>query len=136
MSKSSADEKSKILLHDAPDVAAKKIMSATTDSIGEIHFDFDTQPGISSLLQILALLTGRPQVDVNSEWEGKTQYGEFKRVVANEVSRFLTDFQARFNAISDEDLLQKLQASESAMAVTANETLLRAQKAVGLRPKE
>ena len=136
MSKSSADEKSKILLHDAPEVAAKKIMSATTDSIGEIHFNFDTQPGISSLLQILALLTGRPQADVNSEWEGKTQYGEFKRVVANEVSRFLTDFQARFNAISDEELLQKLQASESAMAVTANATLLRAQKAVGLRPEE
>lgn len=136
MSKSSNDEKSKILLHDNPAVAAKKIMSATTDSVGEIHFNFETQPGISSLLQILALLSGRPQDEVNQEWEGKTQYGEFKRVVANEVEAFLTDFQARFNAIDDAELIQKLEASESAMATIANQTLLRAQQAVGLRPRE
>lgn len=135
MSKSSTDEKSKILLHDTPEAAAKKIMSATTDSIGEIHYNFDTQPGISSLLQILALLTGRPQEEVNVEWEGKTSYGEFKRVVADTVASFLTDFQARFNAISDEALLAKLEASEAAMSQVANETLYRAQQAVGLRPK-
>lgn len=136
MSKSSDDEKSKILLHDAPEVAAKKIMSATTDSIGEIHYNFETQPGISSLLQILALLTGRPQAEVNAEWEGNTSYGEFKRVVADAVAAFLTDFQARFNAISDEELLAKLTSSEAAMAETANATLYRAQQAVGLRPRE
>lgn len=135
MSKSSTDEKSKVLLHDTPEAAAKKIMSATTDSIGEIHYNFDTQPGISSLLQILALLTGRPQEEVNVEWEGKTSYGEFKRVVADTVASFLTDFQARFNAISDEALLAKLEASEAAMSQVANETLYRAQQAVGLRPK-
>ncbi|HWT40294.1 MAG TPA: tryptophan--tRNA ligase [Dongiaceae bacterium] len=134
MSKSSTDEKSKILLHDDPTVAAKKIMAATTDSLGEIHFNFDTQPGVSSLLQILALLTNRSQEEVNQEWEGKASYGDFKRVVAEAVSQFLTDFQLRFNAITDEILLQKLEASEAAMAIVANETLLRAQKAVGLRP--
>lgn len=135
MSKSSTDEKSKILLHDAPEVAAKKIMSATTDSVGVINFDFETQPGISSLLQILALLSGRSQDEVNAEWVGKTSYGDFKRTVADTVATFLTNFQARLNAISDEMLLEKLEASEAAMTTIANETLLRAQQAVGLRPK-
>lgn len=136
MSKSSDDEKSKILLIDAPDVAAKKIMSATTDSVGVINYDWDNQPGISSLLQMLAMLTGRPQDEVNAEWTGNTSYGEFKKVVAEAVSGFLTDFQARLASISDEELLQKLQLSETAMTEVANATLLRAQKAVGLRPKD
>lgn len=135
MSKSSQDEKSKILLNDSPEVAAKKIMSATTDSVGVINFNFDTQPGISSLLQILSLLTGRTQDDVNTEWVGQTQYGEFKRAVADAVQAFLIDFQARLAAISDEDLIAVLEAAEAKMTETANATLLRAQQAVGLRPK-
>ena len=133
MSKSSTEEKSKILLSDDPEVAAKKVMSATTDSVGGIHFDFETQPGISSLLQILALLTGRTQEEVNAEWGGTTSYGEFKRAVADAVRDFLTDFQKRFASISDEVLIAKLEASEKAMAEIANATLLRAQTAVGLR---
>lgn len=135
MSKSASDDKSKILLSDKPDIARKKIMSATTDSLGKITFDWDNQPGVTSLLQILALLTGRSQDEVNAEWTGQTRYGDFKTAVADEVERFLTDFQARFDAISDEALLAKLRASEQAMNEQANMTLLRVQQAVGLRPK-
>jgi tryptophanyl-tRNA synthetase len=133
MSKSSTDEKSKILLIDNPDVAAKKIMSATTDSVGAVHFDWENQPGITSLLQILSLLSNRTQADVNAEWEGVTSYGDFKKAVAEAVRGFLADFQARLNAITDEQLIAKLEASEAAMRSIANETLLRAQRAVGLR---
>lgn len=135
MSKSSTDEKSKILLMDDPATARKKIMSATTDSLGEVHYDWGKQPGISSLLQILALITGRPQDEVNAEWTGKTQYGEFKSAVADAVVEFLTNFQARFAAISDEELLAKLESSEAAMRKVADTTLLNAQRAVGLRPR-
>lgn len=136
MSKSAPDEKSKILLIDDPDYAAKKIMSATTDSVGRIAFDWDRQPGITSLLQILAVLTGRPQHEVNAEWEGNERYGDFKKVVAEAVRAFLVDFQSRYATITDEQLLKKLEASEEAMGEVANETLLRVQQAVGLRPKK
>lgn len=135
MSKSSPDDKSKILLNDDPAAAAKKIMSATTDSIGSIHFDWETQPGITSLLQIMALLSGRTQEAVNVEWEGNERYGDFKRAVAETVASFLTTFQDRYNAITDDMLLAKLEQSEHAMRTVANETLLRAQQAVGLRAK-
>lgn len=135
MSKSSDDEKSKILLSDAPDAAVKKIMSATTDSLGSIHFDWENQPGITSLLQILALLTGREQAEVNAEWEGKERYGDFKKEVAGAVHDFLTDFQEKYRATSDEALLETLERSETAMRPIAEATLLRAQQAVGLRPR-
>lgn len=133
MSKSSSDVKSKILLVDEPEAARKKILSATTDSLGVINFDWDTQPGITNLLQMLAILSGRAQEDVNEEWVGKTAYGDFKKAVAEEVVKFLTNFQAKLNAITDEALVAKLEVSESAMANVANETLLRAQRVVGLR---
>lgn len=133
MSKSSGDEKSKILLIDDPKLAHKKVMSATTDSVGVINLDWENQPGITNLMQILASLTGRSLQDVASEWTGKTAYGEFKKVVADAVEAFLVSFQDRLTALSDDVLLSKLESSESAMATVANETLLRAQKAVGLR---
>lgn len=135
MSKSSTDEKSKILLADDPELARKKIMSATTDSVGVINFDFENQPGISSLLQILALLTGRSQQDVNDEWVGNTSYGQFKAAVAAAVADFLANFQQRLSNITDDDILQKLQQSEEQMRPIANETLRKAQVAVGLRPR-
>lgn len=135
MSKSSPDAKSKILLNDDPDAAVKKIMSATTDSVGRIHFDWDNQPGISSLLQILAVLTNQDQDTVNAAWEGKERYGDFKQAVAGAVHDFLVDFQARYDAITDQQLLQILETSEAAVSQTANQTLHRAQVAVGLRPE-
>lgn len=136
MSKSSDDEKSKILLIDDPVKAAQKVMSATTDSIGEIHWDWEVQPGITNLLQLLALLTGRSQDEVNAEWVGQTAYGDFKKTVAQAVADFLTEFQTKLHAITNEALLEKLQASEQAMQDIAGATLLRAQQAVGLRPQE
>ena len=133
MSKSSTDQKSKINLADTPAQARKKIMAATTDSLGVINFDWQRQPGVTNLLQLLAILTNRPQAEVNAEWVGQTQYGPLKRAVAEAVAAFLTDFQARLAGISDETLLATLERSERAMNEVANTTLLRVQKAVGLR---
>ena len=135
MSKSSNDNKSKILLIDNPDEAAKKIMGATTDSVGSVHFDWDNQPGIASLLQIMSLLSGRRQSEVNEQWEGCTSYGDFKKAVADVVRDFLINFQAKYNSISDEQLIAKLEQSERDLTPVANATLLKAQQAVGLRPK-
>jgi tryptophanyl-tRNA synthetase len=136
MSKSDDTGKGVIFLGDNPATAAKKIMSATTDDLAKVRFNRDTQPGISNLLEILALLRGVPRDDVVREFEGETRYGDFKRVVADEMQSFLTDFQARLADVSDADIYAKLESSEAAMRVTANATLLRTQQAVGLRPKE
>jgi len=135
MSKSVKDPRGTILLSDDPAAAAKKVMSATTDSVGVINYDWENQPGITNLLEILAQLTQRPQTEVTTEWTGRDKYGELKKAVATVVSEFLEGFQAKYRAINQATLLAKLEADEAAMRIVANETLLRAQRAVGLRPR-
>lgn len=136
MSKSDESGKGVIFLSDDPKLAAKKVMSATTDNLALIAFDRKNQPGITNLLEILSLLRGTPLDDVVAEFEGHTRYGDFKKVVANEVEDFLTNFQANLAEVDDSKVLEKIESSEIAMRASANKTLLRAQRAVGLRPKE
>lgn len=133
MSKSDASDRGVIFLSDAPDDAAKKIMSAATDSHDEIRYDMTECPGISNLLQMLALLSGRDLKEVIAEYEGKTSYGDLKKDVAAAVSAFLIDFQAKLAKVDEATVLAKLQKDETAMREQANKVLLKVQKAVGLR---
>ena len=133
MSKSDESGKGVLFLSDNPDVAAKKIMSATTDDKANVAFDRASQPGISNLLEILALLRNTSVVDTAKEFEGETRYGEFKKIVADEVRRFLTDFQHKLKNVDEAAVLEKLESSEKAMNVQANRTLQAVQQAVGLR---
>lgn len=135
MSKSDESGKGVIFLCDQPEQAAKKIMGATTDDLANINFDRQNQPGISNLLEILSLLRGQPIDDVTAEFKGQSRYGDFKKVVAGEVSAFLADFQSTLNSVDDMAVFAKLESSERAMNEVANATLLRAQQAVGLRAK-
>lgn len=135
MSKSDETGKGVIFLGDDPAAAAKKIMSATTDDKASVQYDSAKQPGISNLLDILALLRGKPVLEVAAEFEGLDRYGDFKKVVAGELSQFLADFQARLTQVDTVALTTKLETSERTMNEQANATLYRAQQAVGLRPK-
>ena len=49
------------------------------------------------------------------------------------LAEFLTKFQAKLAKVDEKAVLKKLEASEAAMNVQANATLLKVQKAVGLR---
>lgn len=133
MSKSSTNQNSKISLSDDPQQAAKKIMSATTDSLAEIKFDMFNQPGISNLLQIESLITNTPLQQVILEWAGKSQYGELKKCVANSVQSFLSNFQNKVSTISDESVEDILQNGETYANQIANQKLHLVQTALGLR---
>lgn len=133
MSKSDETGKGVIFLTDTPDVARKKVMSATTDSVGQINYDYATQQGISSLIDLLALIKGVEKQTVIDQYQGQTMYGPLKAEVADVVVNFLTDFQTKLAAVDDKKLLAKLEADEKLMHEQANATLLKVQKAVGLR---
>jgi tryptophanyl-tRNA synthetase len=60
MSKSSSSPSGIVELLDEPNVSAKKIKSAVTDSDREILFDPQHKPGVANLLTICAELTGTP----------------------------------------------------------------------------
>jgi tryptophanyl-tRNA synthetase len=135
MSKSDESGKGVIFLGDDPENAAKKIMSATTDDKAQVAYDPLEQPGISNLIEILALLRNQTVYEVAAEFANETRYGEFKKVVAEELKVFLTEFQARLANVDDVAVLSKLEASEAAMNEQANARLYKVQQAVGLRPK-
>lgn len=133
MSKSTAAENSKIMLDDEPFKAAKKIMSATTDSFSDIQFDFETRPGVSNLLYIEALISGAPLSQVVEKWQGVSRYGDLKKQVANSVSEMLVGFQKRMAEISDDAVLALFETGEKYANEVANQKLAQVQKAVHLR---
>jgi len=133
MSKSDDTGKGVIFLGDSPEEAAKKIRSAATDSFGKIDVDNQAQIGIFNLMQILALTTGRNVDEVKQAYYGQEQYGPLKQDVADAMSSFLGDFQGRLANVDEGKLTAKLEADERQMNEIANTTLLKVQKAVGLR---
>ena len=128
MSKSDELGKGVIFLSDKPEVVKSKILSATTDSAGSIKYDYEAQSGVSNLLDLLKLFGGNPE-----EFIGQTQYGPLKEKVAGLVADFLKEFQSKLTNVDDKAILAKLEISEKAMTIQADATLLKIQKAVGLR---
>lgn len=133
MSKSDETGKGVIFLSDTPEGARKKIMSAVTDDLALVNYDHKTQPGISNLLDLLALTSGVSIEEVAAKYSGQTMYGPLKKDVSDSVCAFLEDFQSTLAKIDDKALIAKLETSEAAMNAQASKTLLKVQKAVGLR---
>ena len=110
MSKTEENPKGVIGLLDPPEVARKKIMSATTDSQMCVKYDPENKPGISNLISIYAALTNTSINDVEAKFKG-SNYGEFKKNVADVVCEFLEKIQKRYNELVDsdevEDILKK-----------------------------
>lgn len=133
MSKSTPAENSKIMLGDDPKKAAKKIMSATTDSFGKIDFDFSTRPGISNLLTIESLLKNKPLETTLKTWQGKTSYGDLKKSVAAEVENFLENLQQKTADISDDAVLALFPEGEAYANKIASQKLQEVYQKIGLR---
>ncbi|WP_157009314.1 tryptophan--tRNA ligase [Agromyces laixinhei] len=84
MSKSGDSPAGILWLLDEPAVTAKKIMRAVTDTDGEVRFDRELKPGVSNLLTIFSVLSGRTIADVEQEFAGRG-YGDFKKALAEVV---------------------------------------------------
>ena len=110
MSKTEDNPKGVIGLLDDINVARKKIMSATTDSEMCVKYDAINKPGISNLINIYASLTGDSISSVEDKFKD-SNYGEFKRAVADQVCLLLERIQKRYNELVDskevEDILNK-----------------------------
>ncbi len=133
MSKSADSDKGVIFLQDSPDAAKGKVMSATTDSLNKVQYDTENQPGVSNLLEIYGLIKGKTAKEAEADFAGQTQYGEFKQAVADEVASFLENFQSKLAEVNEQAIMDKLEASETEMNTQASQTLLKVQKAIGLR---
>lgn len=107
MSKTEENPKGVIGLLDDPAVARKKIMSATTDSEMNIKFDPDNKPGISNLINIYASLTGMSIEEIENKYKD-SNYGNFKKDVADVVCEFLEKIQKRYRDILNSNELEEI----------------------------
>src|SRR3954449_12092052 len=124
-------------LLEEPDVLAKKIKRAVTDTETDVRFDPEKKPGVSNLLRILATLTDRRVEDVVPDYTGKG-YGALKADVADAMVAFATPFRERaMTLLADEPALDAVLADGAARArKVAGETLNRAYELVGFLPPE
>ena len=100
MSKSAENPYNYLSLIDKPDVIRDKIKRATTDSGSDIIYDIENKKGISNLLAIYSLLSGKSIEDLEKEYKGK-KYAEFKNGLADIVIDFLSPFQKEFKKLKN-----------------------------------
>ncbi|MCQ4637469.1 tryptophan--tRNA ligase [Anaerovorax odorimutans] len=132
MSKSAENIHSRISLLDEPSKIKKSIMRATTDSEGSIRFDAENKPGISNLLNIYSVFSGKEIADIEKDYEGRG-YGDFKKDLVEVTMEALTPIKERFEEIRNSDELIKIlrDGAEKANAI-AEKTMKRVKDNFGL----
>jgi tryptophanyl-tRNA synthetase len=73
----------------------KKIKSAVTDTGREVVYDVQNKPGVSNLLTIMSVATGKAVPELEAAYAGKG-YGDFKADVAEAVVEMFAPIRARF----------------------------------------
>lgn len=132
MSKSGESPQGIVWLLDEPAVVAKKIKSAVTDTDRDIRFDAAVKPGVSNLLGILSLLSGKTITAWEEEFDGKG-YGDLKSTVADAVVAEFEPIRAgTLELLSDPAELDRMLAVNAQRAnEIAEATLSRVYDAVG-----
>ena len=134
MSKSIDKQGHSLRLLDPPKVLKKSIMRSTTDSLNNIAFDRENQPGVTNLLGIYQAITGKNDEEIIIEFEGKG-YGNLKKQVAEVVIGTLEPIQQRYNEMAKDPgyIEQVLKEGADRVRPIAENRLYVAQKNMGLR---
>ncbi len=133
MSKSNPSPASYISLLDEEDIVRRKIMRAVTDLGREIVYDEENKPGVSNLLVINSLCSGRSIPELESLFAGKG-YGDLKKDTADAAVSVLGPIKRRAEeALAGSLIDEVLQAGAARARAVSQRTLLRVQQALGLR---
>ncbi|MDH3306877.1 MAG: tryptophan--tRNA ligase [Acidimicrobiia bacterium] len=131
MSKSDPDASSRILVFDEPDAIVKKLKRAVTDSGAEIRYDVAEKAGISNLLEIFSLFTGKTIDALVDECAGM-QYGTFKVAVADAVVDGLTPIRTKYKALDNEEVSRLMAKGALDARMRAEQEMGGVRKLVGL----
>lgn len=135
MSKSGESPQGILWLLDEDAALTKKIKSAVTDTERDIIFDPVNKAGVSNLLTIYSLTTGKSVKDAEAHFSGKG-YGDLKGEVAEAVVETFRPIRERTNELlSDPAELDRILADGAARAEEiALTTLGRVYDAIGFLP--
>lgn len=133
MSKSDENVNSAIYLSDDKDTIIRKFKRAVTDSDNFIKFDETNKAGVSNLLTIYSVFTGKTIEETEKEFEG-VGYGDFKLAVGSAVAERLSPIQQeQARLLKDKDYLNKIMSDGAQKAYyLAKKTLNKVYKKVGL----
>jgi tryptophanyl-tRNA synthetase len=110
MSKSRGVESGTILMLDSPDAIRKKVKTAVTDSGSDVRYDPEQKPGVSNLIELLTVVSGKSIPEIESAYGG-SGYGQFKSDVGDAIVERLEPIQARYRELrGDPTELQRLLA--------------------------
>lgn len=136
MSKSDKDPGGCVYLMDKPEELARKFKRAVTDCDACVRFDVAEKPGISNLMQIYSVATGKSFAEIEAEFDGRG-YGEFKPAVGEVVIEMLRPIREEAERIIKDKAYLESVYKEGAQkaAYTANKTLRKVYKKVGFVQK-
>lgn len=135
MSKSDENPNGFVSMDDDEATVLRKFKRAVTDSGSEIRRGED-KPGITNLINIYSLFSGKSAEETEREFEG-AGYADFKKRVGEAVAAGIEPIRAEKNRIlKDKGYIDKL-LSEGAdrAAYLANKTLRKVYRKVGLVPR-
>lgn len=133
MSKSDENTKNFVSIIDNSKTIEKKIKSAATDSDTVIKFDVENKPGVSNLLTIYSVLSGKSIEQLENDYAGK-MYGHLKVDLADVVVQKLAPVRAKYDDLmkNRDHLDQLLNSGAERAAARAEETTKKVYDAVGL----
>jgi tryptophanyl-tRNA synthetase len=134
MSTTGASELGTVYVLDTPDDIRRKFKRAMADSGREVVRRAD-KPGISNLIEIMAVARGIAPEQVEREFEG-SGYGDFKPAVADAVVEWLAPVRERYPELraDDEQLEGILEAGADRARAIAGQTLADVRDAMGVGP--
>jgi len=137
MSTTGGSEQGTVYVLDEPDTIVKKLKSAVTDSGREIERSPE-KPGVSNLIEILAVARGVTPEQVQDDMRDARGYGDLKLATAEAVVAMLAPVRERYMGLrADEPALEAVLAAgaERARAI-ATQTLADVRECMGVgRPK-
>jgi tryptophanyl-tRNA synthetase len=131
MSKSVNSPLGTVLLLDEPEAIVRKVKRAVTDNDGEVRYDPESKPGVSNLLELLAVSTGRTPLEVAGSY---LRYGDLKSDTAEALVELLRPVRERRAALAAEPgtVASLLARGASKARAVAGATYDRAAEAIGL----
>ena len=122
-----------LFLLDEPKVIQEKIMKATTDSGKRIIYNPKRKPGISNLLTIYSLFSGKPIKELEKKFKDKN-YSEFKKNLAKVLIKSLEPIRRKRKELLNREVYVKeiLKKGAKRAQVLASSTIKQVKNNMGL----
>ncbi|KAL4976203.1 hypothetical protein BDW66DRAFT_135944 [Aspergillus desertorum] len=133
MSKSHADERSRIILTDSPEDIRRKVKVALTDSEPGITYDPIRRPGVSNLIEILSHLEGKSCHEIALSYQEAT-LRTLKEHLSDKICQVLSPIKEKYDAVMADDHGLKAISERGSQEARANAeiTMKKIREAMGL----